>query len=293
MIVAKKENSQRLFIIGGILLIISGMIFGDIFAVFILHPNIANISLALSSAAEAAMSQNVDAVYSHMQNLGSYLENAGTKIDTHVHIIKFGYFALLLALIQPYIAFSEQCKIRLAQLFLTGAVLLPPSVFLIHYVGLAYSPFESIGWASIAADFGGLLIIIAVAAELFGLLRYYKTANKEEHVQEKQTQSSLWESRVLLAAGSVMLLLGFLFGAYYAGTKLEHYEEHEIIALQDTLSASMDNNQQNVQQSLNDYGLIQANKGISIAAPLNCVDIIKISYRGSFRPCEAIRCPCC
>jgi len=53
--------------------------------------------------------------------------------------------------------------------FLTGGWLLPVGVYLIHYVGLAHSPLKAIGWASIAADFGGLLVLLATLAYLIGL----------------------------------------------------------------------------------------------------------------------------
>ena len=62
-----------------------------------------------------------------------------------------GYLALLLALVQPYVALSAVRKKILAS-FLVGGVVLPVGIFLIHYVGLAYSPFAVIGWASVLAD---------------------------------------------------------------------------------------------------------------------------------------------
>ena len=168
------HNPQRLFIIGGILLIITGMIFGDIFAVFILHANAAYIGQELYAATQAILAQDIDSITMHFSRINVALENSGTKVDTHAHIIKFGYLALLLALLQPYISLSDHCKLRLSQLFLTGAILLPCSVFLIHYIGMAYSPFNSIGWASISADLGGLLVIMACLGELYGLFHYAK-----------------------------------------------------------------------------------------------------------------------
>ena len=59
-------------------------------------------------------------------------------------------------------------------MFLFGAWLLPVGVFLIHYVGLAYSPLQAIGWASIFADFGGVLVILSTLAYLFGVARHLR-----------------------------------------------------------------------------------------------------------------------
>src|SRR6202171_5431392 len=141
-------SARRLLLLGGIGLILSGMIFGDIFAVFTLHQNAAQVGANLAAAAQAALVGDRHAVLAHFQNVGAFLENRGTKVDTHVHMIDFGYLALLLAMVQPWIAFSEKTKRRIAWIFLSGAGLLPMGVFLIHYIGLAYSPLQAIGWAS-------------------------------------------------------------------------------------------------------------------------------------------------
>jgi len=260
------DSPQRLFIIGGIFLILAGMIFGEVFAVFILHPSIANIDQALQAAAQAAMAQDTEGVYTHMRDLGMYLEYKGTKVDAHSHIIQFGYLALLLALIQPYIALSETIKLRLGQLYLFGAIVLPPSVFLIHYVGLNYSPLETIGWASIVADTGGLIIIIVCVCELFGLFKYFTNTDNQSEEKTDLLQEYRWESRVLLASGSLLLLVGFLFGAWYAAFKLDPHETSEVAILQEVMAESINKNRQNVAQALNQYGLHQAEKGVSIAA---------------------------
>src|SRR5208282_3727024 len=110
-------GSRRLLALGGIGLILVGMLFGDIFAVFILHQNASHVGASLSAAAHAALAGDSPAVLRDFQNVGSFLENRGTKVDTHVHMIDFGYLALLLAILQPWVAFSEAAKKRFAWIF--------------------------------------------------------------------------------------------------------------------------------------------------------------------------------
>src|SRR5215471_7699692 len=167
-------GARRLLLLGGIGLIIVGMIFGDIFAVFILHQNASRVGESLAGAAHAALAGDAAVAQSRFQDVGAFLENRGTKVDTHVHLIDFGYLALMLAILQPWVAFSEAFKKKIAWVFLFGAVLLPVGVFLIHYVGLAYSPLKAIGWASIFADFGGVLVILSTLAYLFGVARHLR-----------------------------------------------------------------------------------------------------------------------
>ena len=118
-------SARRLLVLGGIGLILLGMLLGDIFAVFVLHQNAAKVGESLSAAAHAAVAGNANAVAASFQSVGSFLENRGTKVDTHVHMIAFGYLALLLAILQPWVALREGTRKKLAGIFLFGAWLLP------------------------------------------------------------------------------------------------------------------------------------------------------------------------
>ncbi len=255
-------GAQRLLAIGGMLLVITGMIFGDIFAVFILHPNNALIGQAMYGAAQAVAEQDVTTILERFKTIGGLLENRGTKVDAHSHIIQFGYLAFLLALVQPYVALSQQVRYRLAQLFLTGAVLLPPSVFLIYYVGLSYSPFQSIGWASVAADFGGLLVILACLGELLGLCRY---AMGYASVGGQRLLCESWESKALLRGGALLLLAGFIFGAYYAATHFSQLSLKEISILTLVLENAAQQDMSAVAAVFTNYGMLMAEKAIKIA----------------------------
>src|SRR6202171_3924185 len=128
----ERMSARRLYIFGGIALIAAGLLFGDIFAVFILHQNAARQGAALVAASRAVAAGNVAAVNEVFSHLGNILEDRGTKVDAHVHMIDAGYLALLLALVQPYIALSQQTKQSLAVLFIAGGVLLPVGLFLLH-----------------------------------------------------------------------------------------------------------------------------------------------------------------
>src|SRR6266851_9610403 len=114
-------SARRLLVLGGIGLILVGMLVGDIFAVFVLHQNAAKVGAGLSAAAHAAAAGDAKTVVASFQSVGNFLENRGTKVDTHVHMIAFGYLALLLAILQPWVALSDNAKKKLAWIFLFGA----------------------------------------------------------------------------------------------------------------------------------------------------------------------------
>jgi hypothetical protein len=264
-------SARRLLVLGGIGLILIGMIFGDIFAVFVLHQNAARVGASLANAAHAALAGDTRAVTANFRNVGAFLENRGTKVDAHVHMIDFGYLALMLAIVQPWIALSEITKRRLAWLFLFGAALLPVCVFLIHYVGLAYSPLSTIGWASILADIGGLFVIVAGVGWLGGLWRCFRSA---EHLSARDELLTKWEtsSRMLLAGGLVLVLLGFLHGTYYAAVDLYRHEEQDYYILVQMSTGAATGDTAAVDAALADYGELQGEKAVNIAAHAHSIE---------------------
>ena len=263
---------MRLLVIGGVSLILVGMIFGDVFAVFVLHQNAGRIGQELMAVTKAVGDGNAAAVSAHFQTIGSSLENRGTKVDAHAHMIAFGYLALLMALAQPYLALAADWRKRLAIVFVTGAWLLPMGVFLIHYVGLAHSPLASIGWASMAADFGGLLVITAVAGELVGFARWIKQPASHPEILWPRDRS--WAARALLSGGTLLILAGFVYGAWYSYFDLYRSErrEHAVLARMVEGGATGHRADADVAQAVNDYGELQAERAVKIAAHSHIIE---------------------
>jgi len=264
-------SARRVFVIGGIALILCGMILGDIFAAFILHPNANRIGENLLATTRAVASHDPQAAGAAFQNIGGLLENRGTKVDAHSHMIGFGYIALLIALLQPYIALSESTKRVLAKLFVLGAILLPVGVFLIHYVGMAGSPFAAIGWASVFGDFGGFLVWLVCLCELAGLVKYFGARPTVRSSDELHSDRS-WAARTLLSGGTVLVLIGFLHGSYYAGAHLFRYEakDSELLSAMTTQAAA--GNSAAALHAVAEYGQLQGAKAVNVAAHAHVIE---------------------
>ena len=260
-----------MLVMGGIALIVFGMIGGDLFAVFILHPNAARIGNSLSAGVQAIAARDALRAQSAMQNIGELLENRGTKVDAHVHMISFGYLSLLLALLQPFVAIEEKQKRFLAKTFLFGALLLPLGVFLIHYVGLARSPLRTIGWASIFADLGGILVFLVCAYELAAVGRHLRS-NPRLTSGDSLLASRSWASRILLVGGTLLVLVGFLHGAYYAAADLYRFEAADAELLSHMTTRAAANDVPAATQAVNDYGKLQATKAVNIAAHAHIIE---------------------
>ncbi|HLZ50993.1 MAG TPA: hypothetical protein VKP61_09590 [Candidatus Acidoferrum sp.] len=264
-------SARRLLVLGGIGLILVGMLFGDLFAVFVLHQNAARVGDSLAAAAHAALSGDSAAVGLNFSNVGAFLENRGTKVDAHAHIIGFGYLALMLAIVQPWVALREGTKQRLAWIFLLGAWLLPVGVFLIHYVGLAYSPLAAIGWASIFADLGGLVVLIATVGYLAGLWKHFRQPPPVQIKDELLSDRSSF-GQMLLAGGAALVLLGFLHGAYYAAADLYNHEKSDYVILTNMAQSAAQGRAGVVDEALNSYGQLQGDKAVNIAAHAHSIE---------------------
>jgi len=272
-------SARRVLILGGILLVAGGMLFGDIFAVFTLHQNAGQTAQVLMNAARAVSAHDPTGVTNAFGQIGGLLEDRGTKVDAHVHMTDAGYLALLLALVQPYIALSQKSKKRLASLFIAGGVLLPVGIFLIHYVGTAYSPFAVIGWASILADSAGALLIAVLTIELWALWKWMR--GRFPASAPPLPPDRTWERRVLLSGGTALVLAGFLYGAWYAGFDLYEHEAREVHILHSMLdSATTSSNP--IANEVNDYSLLGAERAVSIAAHSHIIEFGLLAILLSF-----------
>ncbi len=272
-------SARRLYIFGGIALIAAGMLFGDIFAVFILHQNAGQQGAALIEASHAVAAHDASGATAAFGRLGGLLEDRGTKVDAHVHMIDAGYLALLLALVQPYIALSQATKKAMAGLFITGGVLLPLGIFLIHYVGLAYSPFEVIGWASVLADSAGALLILVLLVQAWGFWKYLQTRELTE--PELPAEDSI-ASRALLTGGTLLVLLGFLHGAYYAGTMLYQHEQMETTILERMIGGASEGNLAAASGEVANFGNLAGARAVNIAAHSHVIEFGLLAMLLSF-----------
>ena len=280
----ERMSARRLYIFGGIALIAAGLLFGDIFAVFILHQNAAWQGEALVAASRAVAAGNAAGVNEVFSHLGNILEDRGTKVDAHVHMIDAGYLALLLALVQPYIALSRKMKKSLAALFIAGGILLPIGIFLIHYVGLTGSPFAAIGWASVLADSAGALLILVLIVQAWGFRQYLRSRQPSEPELpgfEVPDEDSM-PRRALLTGGTILVLLGFVHGAYYAGTLLYEHERMETVILQRLINAAAAGNLDAATTEVNNFGGLAGERAVNIAAHSHIIEFGLLAMLLSF-----------
>jgi hypothetical protein len=194
-------------------------------------------------------------------------------------MIDAGFLALLLALVQPYVVLSRRAKKLMASLFIVGGVLLPVGIFLIHYVGLAYSPFRAIGWASLLADSAGFLLIVVLVAHAWGFWKFLGSRQLAE--LELPTDSGM-PRRALLTGGTILVLLGFAHGAYYAGVFLYQHEQMETAILQRMIGASTQGNLELAATEVNNFGNLAGARAVNLAAHSHIIEFGLLAMLLSF-----------
>ncbi len=256
-------RAARLLALGGIALIIAGMTLGDLFAIFVLHQNNARIGETMFGAAMNVPAGNIDVIIAQFQEIGGYLENRGTKVAAHTHAIVVGFVGVMLAVLQPISAWSDEVKLRLALTYIVCAVLLPVAVFGIHYIGLQGSPFQYFGWSSMVANVTGFILGTVVMLQLIGL---YKGGDGRAVSVTSTTMldATTGPSRTLMAGGTLLIVAGFLYGAGYAAYLQYGMDITEGEILTNIVSNAAAGN--SVEADFGVYGGYQAFRGINSAA---------------------------
>src|SRR2546428_7961262 len=73
-------SPRRLLLLGGMGLILTRMIFGDIFAVFVLHQTASRVGASLAPASHAALAGDCTAVAHYCQDLRGFLDHRAPDV---------------------------------------------------------------------------------------------------------------------------------------------------------------------------------------------------------------------
>src|SRR5262249_36328868 len=155
-------------------------------------------------------------------------------------------------------------------LLVSGGTLLPMGVFLIHYVGLAHSPLQAIGWASIFADLGGVMVLAATLGYLAGITKHFR-ANLPAPA-DKLLDHRCTPAQWLFAGGLGLILAGVLSRAYYAGGGLYRHEAADYTILSQMSSGAAARQPAQINQALAAYGQLQGDKAVKIAAHAHVIE---------------------
>lgn len=258
----RRMDASRILCFGGIFLIIAGMFLGEIYAIFISHAANAEIKRGWISVVEAVTSRNPEAVRQQFTVIEELTTQKGRTTNTHSHIGAYGYLALVLMLLQPAVGWSKGQKRLLALIVIAGSLIQALGVYASLYAGL---------WAHYVSDTGAVLVIIGLAGNLFGLAirRSDKKTFNARIIGSLESGSSLF----LLKAGGLLILMGMLFGFYYAWVFVTQDEVRQAQKMSRALGSSVQRSVGEAKQAISDYRATQSKIGITAAAHSHAIEL--------------------
>ncbi|MDK2824180.1 MAG: hypothetical protein PWQ67_1766 [Clostridia bacterium] len=163
-------NSQRILILGGLVLILIGIIYGFTHAGFFIkslrEARLESMQLAIDFAIRNQTSQ----AFGYLKQAEHIQELWERNMDAHSHVTLFGFQSLLLAFLLPYISLNQKLILILAIFMVMGGLLLPLGVVL-EALG-----FEIPGF--ISAMLGGSWVLIATLGFTIGFLLHWRSSSK-------------------------------------------------------------------------------------------------------------------
>jgi hypothetical protein len=115
-----------------------------------------------------------------------------------------------------------------------------------------------------------MLVLVATIGYLVGIARHLRT--QQPPAPDKLLRDRSKAGQWLLFGGLCLILTGFVHGAYYAATDLYRHEEADYKILSQVSSAAAVHDQAQINQSLADYGQLQGDKAVKIAAHAHIIE---------------------
>lgn len=155
--------ASRFLLKAGVLLILAGMTFGLYYAWRLVSQDEPAVYDAISAAASSLAQGDNQAATDLVARFKATQSKIAITAAAHSHAIGFGFLIVLLAFIQRFVSLAEVWRLRWAQVLVTGAYLLPVSVYFATIYGLRAAAFADL--------FGGLMALGLLAMGV-GVIRH-------------------------------------------------------------------------------------------------------------------------
>ena len=265
-VIDSPSPATRLLIFGGILLIVVGMLLGEIFAIFISHVASAQIRVEWTRTMLPAVQRHdvvaIGAAYNRIEDL---LARRGRIMDTHSHMIAYGFLALALALLQPLISYSTKLRCVLALSIVVGGLVQSLSVFVSYWM---VPPWRS--WVLTFSGFGGMLVLLGVLGTIAGLRDHNSAVSFANASRQLLCSAS---SKILLKTGLVLILIGMAFGFYYAWVFVTQQEPQQVVLIGGALRSAISGDPLAATQSILAYRSLQSRIAIVTAAHSHIIEM--------------------
>jgi hypothetical protein len=157
------SGSRKLLLVGGLLLVIWGMVYGLYYALFDEHQTLETITLSLAEGFSAAANNNRSEAHAALDRYEAWKFEYVREVDVHSHWSGLALLLLIFGVIFDQVAFRERVRYSLAWMLVVGSFGFPLGVIL-QTVSRGVLP-------QAIALVGSVLLIVALAAVAVGFYR--------------------------------------------------------------------------------------------------------------------------
>ena len=262
----RQLSAARILIFGGVSLILAGMLLGEIFAIFVSHVATAQVRREwLANMIPAIERQDRLALSSGYNRIEDLSARRGRIMDTHSHIIAFGFLALGLALLQPANKYPEHARRWLALCIIAGGVMQSLFIFVSYWLVPG-----SREWALSASAVGGALILAGVLGNSLGLRGAH---SHRDFAHETSRRLASPSSRILVRTGAVLIFVGMWFGFYYAWIFVTDHEPHQLALLKSATHSAMAGDSSAARDAILNYRGLLSRTAIVTAAHSHVIEM--------------------
>lgn len=162
--------ASRYLVKSGLLLIVAGMSFGLYYAWVLVSHDEPAVYGAINDATALIVDEDIKGAQEQIMRFKRAQSKIAITAAAHSHAIEFGFLMLMLALVQRFVLLRDKWRLTWARVLSVGAYMLPVCVFLATKYGLRAAAF---------ADISGALVLIALVAMAFGIVRYTGVTDHE------------------------------------------------------------------------------------------------------------------
>ena len=115
-------SANKTYIVGGLLLVLIGLIFGVYYAIFDEHQTLVAMGMAFAQSFFEAAGGNEAGVSESIETFRANSFEYIREVSFHAHIIELGTLALIIPLFAHRIGWNDGRKLLIARLFIVGSL---------------------------------------------------------------------------------------------------------------------------------------------------------------------------
>ncbi len=156
-------SANKTYIVGGLLLVLIGLIFGVYYAIFDEHQTLVAMGMAFAQSFFEAAGGNEAGVSENIETFRANAFEYVREVSFHAHIIELGTLALIIPLFAHRIGWNDSRKLLIARLFIIGS--------LVFTLGVLSQTLAFSGVTQAMAVIGSGLVIACVGVLVLGLFK--------------------------------------------------------------------------------------------------------------------------